>query len=241
MKKLVSLSLFLSLTLLSCSTDEDIENITPQSETSEILNYKKNQHNWNPENSSNPYDNAGKLYLLVLDQYYVNASPTATPSQIVSDIETIANGFTEFSPMKNSAYLPIDYTTINWILNNGNSYHITVTNNNSLSTTAKNQLVTLSTNLNLMLDTSATEKGIHDYIVGFEATILSNLTLTANDKKTILTSTSIARHANYQRKKGRRWDIHHGITGSILGDTESMAKAITTAASTYAIGNNVAE
>lgn len=241
MKKLLSLSLFLSLTFFSCSTDEDFENVELQSETSTTLSHKENPHNWNPANTANSYDAAGNLYRMVLEEYYDNVPTSTTPSQIISDVETIANGFSEFAPMKNNIYMPLAYSNIDWILTTNNSYHIAITNNNSLSATAKNQLEVLTNNLILMIDAEATAKSIHDYIVGFEATILSNQNLTANDKKTILTSSSIARHANYLRRKGRRWDIHHGITGSIQGDTESMAKAITTAASVYAIGNSTAE
>lgn len=240
MKKLLSLSLFLSLTFFSCSTDEDLEIATSQAETFNTLSHKENPHTWNPENNTNSYDNAGKLYRQILEHYYQTVPVSTTPSQVISDIESIANGFSDFSSMKSSNYLPIAYNNITWILNTGDSYHAAITNS-SLSTTAKNQLETLATNLAQLIDADVTAKNIHDYIVSFEATIVSNQILTANDKKAILTSSSIARHANYLRRKGRRWDIHHGITGSIDGSTESMAKAVTTAASVSAIGNNMAE
>lgn len=241
MKKLLSLSLFLSLTFLSCSTDEDLENIELQSETSTSLSLKENPHNWNPANTANSYDAAGNLYRKILEEYHDNAPTSTTPSQIISDVETIANSFSEFTPMKNNIYMPLAYSNINWILNTSDSYHIAITNNTVLSMAAKNQLEILASNLTLMIDAEASAKNIHDHIVGFEATIVSSQALTANDKKAILTSTSIARHANYLRRKGRRWDIHHGITGCIQGDTESMAKAVTTAASVNAVGNSIAE
>lgn len=239
MKKLLSLSLFLSLSFLSCSTDEDIEMEASQSNTSASINHKKeNPGNWNPQNTANPYDQAGILYRQILEQYYGHVHTNTTPSQIIFDIETIANDFSEFTPMKNNSYLPIDYNNINWILNTEESYHIAISNNNNISVTAKDQLETLASTLTQMIDASATSKNIHDYIVGFEATLISSTVLTANDKKTILTSCSIARHANYMQRKGRRWDIHHGITGSIYGSNENTAKAVTTAASINVLGNN---
>ena len=240
MKKLLSLSLFLSLTFFSCSTDEDIEMEASQSNASASINHKKeNPGNWSPQNAANPYDQAGILYRQILEQYNANVPTTTTPSQIIFDIESIANGFSDFAPMKNNSYSPIAYSNINWILTTEESYHTAISNNNNLSVTAKNQLETLASTLIQMIDTQATSKNIHDYIVGFEASISSSTVLTATEKKTILTSSSIARHANYQRKKGRRWDIHHGITGAVYGDNENMAKAVTTAASISAIGNTI--
>lgn len=241
MKKLLSLSLFLSLSFLSCSTDEDIEMNGTQTGSSAINHKKENPHNWSPQNTANSYDHAGVLYRQILEQYYANASTNITPSQIIFDIESIANNFSEFDPMKNNNYSPIAYNNINWILSTDESYHTAISTNSSLSVTAKNQLENLASTLKQMIDNEATAKNIHDYIVGFETLISSNTVLTANDKKTILTSSSIARHANYLRKKGRRWDIHHGITGSIYGCNENMAKAITTAASINVIGNTVNE
>lgn len=239
MKKLLSLSLFVSFAFLSCSTDEDSENVSSQAEASNVLHQK--QTDLNPENSANPYDVAGKLYRQILEKYYENTSPTATPSQVITEIETIANGFTDFAPMKNSPYQPVAYSNINWILNTEGSYHIVVTNSNNLSAAGKNQLEILASNLSQLLDTGAEAKSIHDHIISFEATIFSSLTLTSNDKKAILTSSSIARHANYLRRKGRRWDIHHGITGALQGNAESMAKAITTASSVNAIENGITQ
>lgn len=239
MKKLLSLSLFLSLIFFSCSTHEDSETTTSQAETF-TLSSKQNQHIWNPENNMNLYDNTGKLYRDILEEYYETVPVSTNPSQIIIDIESIANSFSDFSSM-NSNYLPITYSNIDWILKKGDSYHDAITNNSNLSVTAKNQLEILATNLAQLIDADVTAKNVHDYIVSFEATIVSNPVLTANDKKTILTSSSIARHANYLRRKGRRWDIHHGITGSIDGSTEGMAKAVTTAASVNAIGNSMPE
>lgn len=241
MKKLLSLSLFLSLTFLSCSTDEDIEMNGTESGTSAINHKKENPHSWSPQNTANSYDNAGILYRQILEEYYTNTPTNTTPSQIIFDIESIANNFSEFDPMKNNNYSPIAYNNINWILSTDESYHTAISNNNNLSVTAKNQLENLAAALTLMIDSEATAKSIHDYIVGFEVLISSNTVLTANDKKAILTSSSIARHANYLRRKGRRWDIHHGITGSIYGSNENMAKAITTAASVNAIANTINE
>lgn len=224
---------------MSCSTDEDIEMEASQSNASASINHKKeNPGNWSPQNTANPYDQAGILYRQILEQYNANVPTNTTPSQIIFDIESIANGFSEFSPMKNNSYTPIVYNSINWILSTEESYHTAISNNNNLSITAKNQLETMASTLIQMIDAQATSKNIHDYIIGFEASISSSLVLTATEKMTILTSSSIARHANYQRKKGRRWDIHHGITGSVYGSSENMAKAVTTAASINVIGNN---
>lgn len=237
MKKLLSLSLFLSLTFLSCSTDEDIEMEASQSDTSAI----KLKKNWSPQNTANPHDQAGILYHQILEQYNATIPTNTTPSQIIFDIESIANSFSEFNSMKNNSYSSIGYNNISWILSTEESYHTAISNNTNLSATAKDQLETMTSTLKQMIDAQATSKNIHDYIISFEATISSSLFLTATEKKTILTSSSIARHANYQRKKGRRWDIHHGMTGSIYGDNENMAKAVTTAASISAIGNTINE
>lgn len=236
MKKLVSLSLFLSLTFLSCSTDDNFETIESQSEVTNSLSRKENPNTWNPENTNNTYDIAGKLYLQILEEHAENSS-TTIPAVIISEIESIANNIPQFVSMKNNNYSPLAYTNINWILASNNSYDTAFTNNTTLSIAAKNKLELLIDNLDVLLDSDATSKNIHDYIVGFEVTIVSSQTLTTADKKVILTSSSIARHANYLRKKGRRWDIHHGITGAVDGDDESMAKAVTTAACAHAIGN----
>jgi|GEM_PF-6538904 len=235
MKKLLSLSLFLSLVFFSCSTDEGFEETASQSDIKGFLKMKEDPKNWNPENTANPYDQTGKLYYKILAAYYANPTVT-TASGVITQIETLANTFPEFQTMQGNSYSPIQLTNINTILNS----ELNFSNCTVLSTATKNNLEVLIANLNSLSENESSPNEINTYIIGFETTVNSSTFLSVLEKKQILISTSIIRHNNYvhRQKKGRRWDIHHGIIGANEGQNESYAKAATNAAVIDVLENN---
>lgn len=227
MKKLVSLSLFLSIALSSCSTDESFEETASQPEINVSLRAKEDPKTWNPENATNSYDQTGKLYYKILNAYYSN--PTATnASEAIMQIENIAATFPEFQNMQENPYSSIQVMDINTILNS----ELNFVNCAALSISAKNNLDFLIENLNTLSDNDSSPYEINTYIIGFESTTNSSTSLSVSDKKQILISTSIIRHNNYlhRQKRNRRWDIHHGVIAAGEGQIESLAKATTNAA-----------
>lgn len=235
MKKLLSLTFVFSFIFISCSTEESSEMVTSQKDETLSLKTKEDPKNWSPNNTANPYDQTGQLYYKILDAYYANPTATTTATTI-SKIEELANTFPEFLTMQENPYTSIQLANINALLNSELSF----TNCTTLSSVSKSNLNTLISNLNIMSDNDDSAFEINSYIIAFEASIMSNSSISTTDSEQILVSTSIIRNNNYvhRRKKNRRWDIHHGIIAASDGQNESYAKAATSAATIDVLENN---
>ena len=101
---------------------------------------------------------------------------------------------------------------------------------NSLDTeVAKNSLSNFITTVLSLCETEDDYGVIYDYIVAYEATVLKSTSFTERDKQVVLTTTSVARHAAYYRKKRPKknkdpeWDL---MVGNIIAATDGASTGI---------------
>jgi hypothetical protein len=178
-------------------------------------------------NSLNPYDYAGKIHNDVLDDFLKNHLKPGMNFDQISQITKKL--FLENNDFINS-FGQNDYSKIEFNINLFNECVKDIPNNckNVISKYSKSENLNLY--LNQFLDDifrfmgRNNEKELHDYILGFEKTII-NSKLTNEEKKQILIATSITRYSNYywnntsamSFKNGWLADAIGGIIGGVVG------------------------
>lgn len=224
----MKLFIFLSAvfcTITSCSHEELLEEEIPITSVS-------SREIQLPYNSANAYDSIGQLHN-ELSEAFIEAGDTASSTfNIIATAEAIGTQNARFNRIK-----PLDYTTpqveeIEKLLSHNTTF-LSVVDSTSLSYDAKISLSGFVDQLMLYNVANADyETVIFPYIIGYESDIISSLSHTPTDMKIILTTTSIARHALYLRKKikkkriDRDWYISIGnIAAGTQGSIESGAKA----------------
>lgn len=225
MKKFIFPALLFSFLNISCSSDDVTNYQTAQTDVASKDRFIVKNLNV-PTNTANQYDYLGKIHSEVLDDYLNNYSSTVVIPVVTANVDITANSNTLFNTI-NSNYKGLKATDVQWIISNI-LYPVNIINSTSLSTQGKTVLGPFINQLDTYQN--VTYKTAHDSIVAYEATVAANASLNTNDKRIILTTTSIARYSiAYAKDKGRRWDkTRTGITASINGVdiAESVTKSI---------------
>lgn len=224
MKKFIFPALLFSFLNISCSSD-DITTDVNASQTN-LPKERILKNGSMPGNTANQYDYLGKIHSEVLNDYLNNYNPTIIIPIVTANVDVTANNNALFNTINNN-YKGLKAIDVQWIISNI-FYPVNIINSAPISAQGK----TVLTPFISQLDTyeNVTYKTAHDSIVAYEATVAANTTLNPNDKRIILTTTSIARYSiAYAKDKGRRWDkTRTGITASINGVdiAESVTKSI---------------
>ncbi len=187
-----------------------------------------------PENDSNPYDEVGRTYDELFDAYFVNGYADTTVSQIVNSVETLATANSRFNSIKTQNYHNVSSTRVQYLVDHPTTSVNDVITASSMSASGKSNL---SNFINSYIDFFNIENdctSIYNKIVAYENEVLVNAALTANDKRIILTTTSVTRYLTYRaRKKPKKntdpdWHIFIGnIVASIEGAEHGSAEAVT--------------
>lgn len=183
-------------------------------------------------NTANAYDNAGKLFDELFDSYYDGSTrPTDVPS-IIQQVESIADTNESFGSI-NSGHLPLSPERIEYLAARTNVDISSVVLASRLSTAAKTSFSNFLLSIVTLYDVESDAIKLRNAIVKYEATVLHSESLTDNDRRIILTSTSILRYSAYRAKKKPKkntdpywniWVTH--IFGSEEGAEENFEKAI---------------
>lgn len=215
----------IALAMVSCSPENpESDNIRVDPVSSQI-NAKIAAND--PANPLNSYDLAGQVYSELLLAYVNNHTATTLPV-IVLQIEALAAANSNFTYLNQNPYNTITQTQQD-IITTGN---IDVTlNASSLSPRAK---ASLQDFLDLLLAAgyeSQNYNTVFTGIINYEAAISADGGLSMNDKKIILTATSIARYATAQDKskgKDKDWRLSkNNLAAAAAGAAESTSKAVT--------------
>jgi hypothetical protein len=221
---------------ISCSDSSDLESLV--SSTTVVDNTFENQNTHRdfdvmPANSANPYDIAGQVYNELYEVYYANDSMSASVEVISTRVNRIAQENDSFASLagSNDSFLLIN--RVNYILDNIDSCTSEIIDASLTTAQAK---ISLSSFIGSLLSLCESEEDygiIYGFVVDYEDSILSDSTFIPLDKKIILTTTSIARHSVYERKKKIRnnndpeWDLMVGnIAAPVEGSTNSPGNAI---------------
>lgn len=238
MKNLCS-CLFILTLFSSCSNDgtnatDDQTAVIAQPENT-VVSANRNANEM-PANSDNLYDYAGKMHNEILYNYY-NGSPLPAGLPTVRDrVMIIANATAGFNESKSALYQEIPLIRVQSILNSPTTCINDVISGTGMSVTGKTSLNAFTISLLTLVAKENEYKPIYESICNYESTVINDMLLTQRDKKTILTTTSIARFAIYAARKRPKkntdpdWTIFIGniAAGTFGGDTD-IASAVASA------------
>jgi len=225
MKNLSLWSVLLITTIISSSCNDDSYN--SEVSTEENTSYQMRQAD-DPSNSANTYDIAGQLHIELTEGYLLSNPKPITLGTTIAAVELIANLNPTFLSMRPYDYVSPTASRMEHILTNGNK----AINNLAISASAKSSLAHFIDTLMIYQDNSTDFADVYSYIINYEASVMLNNSYNEMDKRILLTTSSIARHAMHfarKRKKprDRDWDISWGsIVAGGSGTEESMSKAV---------------
>lgn len=221
------LSFACSAIFVSCSTENNNSQVIGDSNpTSANFQSKTGLY---PENDLNIYDIAGQLHNEISESYLAAGLVSTTTNETILQVEAIANSNIEFKSLLPVEYISPTALQVDAILNDPDSIIL----NSTLSPKSKLSLTTFLDTLmvyqNLQVDYSV----VYQFIIDYEASIISDELLSETDRKVILITTSISRYGFYFAAKHRRkprdrdWEIlWANIVAGTDGSKESIAKAI---------------
>ncbi|MFW0739762.1 hypothetical protein [Flavobacterium sp. T12S277] len=157
-----------------------------------------------PENIANPYDSAGIIHNEILEILENIDFTSMSIEDITILIDSVSATHPELILLANDITLSSRVTQITAILDQGNPLSGVLVESN-LGVSAKASFSTFLSSL--LLVANSPYEDIHPIIVTYEATVLSNTVFSANDKRIILTASSVARYSIAERKrKDKDWE-----------------------------------
>lgn len=210
--------------MVSCTSEENAE---------DLITYKNNNFQkttkilLSPENTSNPYDSVGRLHNEVLEIYLATKSDSISTEDIMAQVQAIACSST-INIVQDCGSL-FAYDAINTIVANPQNGATTIIENSVLSSQGKANLTAFMNSL-LTITTEPYEDN-YEFIILYESGILASTLLNSEDKRIILTTSSIVRYSiYYEKKKDRDWDSSVGnFIGGIVGTLNSSLSPVTMA------------
>ncbi|TRX30651.1 hypothetical protein FNW52_19815 [Flavobacterium sp. ZT3R18] len=228
--KNISLGLvILPLLILSCTTDT-IENT--ESINGKVSNKKSEKltclvQNLTPENPVNIYDIAGKLHNDILDVYLAGNYQYNTIAQISQQIEAIAAENNDLMLLNLGTNLPINLDVIQEIVNNPQTKLDEAIANSTMTNVAKSSLSSFMDDV-LLWESNPYEE-IYQSIVAYESSVIANAEFNDEDKRIILTTSSIVRYSLYyvKERKDEDWDSSIGNrVGGLSGAIDNSSSAV---------------
>lgn len=196
-----------------------------------------------PAYSANYYDSAGLIYDELFDAYYNGISLSTDIPSVISDVEAIADANALFSNIEDG-HQSISAERIQYLASSSNDSIISVIGSSSLSATAKSSFSDFLSTMTVLFDTEEDADTIYNAIIKYEDTIINNTSITTNDQRLILVTTSIMRYSSYRAKKKPKkntdpyidiWVTH--VFGAIDGAEENIEKSILQGLATFIVSN----
>ena len=232
MKKLNVLMVILPLFTIACS-EEYTGEIIETAQIKETVHTAKSakRSGIGPANGANPFDIGGSIHneiLETLDQTNFNLQSIG---EIAILIDSVAAVYPAIISLSNEAPLSSRLSEITSIVNSNSAIDEVLTAS-TLSLNAKASLLTFANSL-LLVAVDDPYEDIHSMIVSYEADVLINSTFTNNDKRIILTTTSVARYSIYvEKRKDKDWEtgasrIAATVSGAEHGVILALKMALT--------------
>ena len=230
MKNLCFLSLFFAV--ISCSNDE-----IPLDTSSELAtnSYSKFGDTL-PQNSENPYDDAGRIQHEVLLSYYKGGSLASSLSGTIQIVDSIANQNSSYTSIKGSAIVVVPESRMLYLLSERDSTLARVLRNLPISLYAKQSLSGYVSSITTKVLNNDSYALIHDYSVDYEFDVVNDILLTTEEKELLLTTSSIARYSVFMKRKRPKkntepdWDwltanLVGGAEGAVISSAEAISRA----------------
>lgn len=196
-----------------------------------------------PDNIANPYDKAGKIHNEIFDAYYETSSLPQTMSGIIDRVDYISKTNANFIGLGDGFYNLMTPVRASYILGNSNSEIPSIFNNATISIRARSSLKSFIESLLILCESEQDYSLIYKYISDYESLVLQDTLFSQQDKKMLLTTTSIARFSASKKRRPKPntdtdWEINiFHIVGSIEGMSQNTSSAITSAVSLGIAGN----
>lgn len=234
--KNISLGLvILPLLIISCTTDsiDNTESINGKVSSEKSEKSARLVQNLTPENPANIYDLAGKLHNDILDIYLAGNYQYTTIAQISQQVEAIAAEDNDLMLLKSGKNLPINLEVIQEIVNNPQAKLDEAIANSTMTNVAKGSL---SSFMNDVLLWENDEYGaIYQFIISYESSVMTNPQFNDEDKRIILTTSSIIRYSLYftKERKDEDWDSSvgnrvGGLSGAINNSSIAIRRSLVT-------------
>jgi len=226
MKNLLSLVIIISL-LASCTSEniestEILENSIAKDESYKAGKMLTGLH---PGNTANPYDIAGKIHNDILDAYLTGYHTCSTIAEVSQKVDSISALNNDLLSLETSS--PVINGEIQEIIDNPQTELEQAIANSPMTNTAKNSLSGFMASILLWQDNDYSI--IHESIISFEASVMSNSQFSNEEKRIILTTSSITRYAIYYTKerKDKDWETSVGNrVGAVQGAVANSSAAI---------------
>ncbi len=211
------IAFILPILLISCNSDESVEDYKSSIEN----NILGKPGIFSPSNSLNPYDSVGNLHNEIVD-IYLSANHTHTSVEDINDeIQTLIMASTTVSD-SSSLILP-GTDVIADILSSPYTSLMDIIDNSDFTSYAKIQFADFVDSLMMMSEEEYED--LYEFITLYESSVLIDIALNSNDKRIILTVTSLVRHSFYysKKRKDKDWETSVGNiaagTGGALEDS----------------------
>lgn len=219
----------LNLLMVSCTADPIV---TTENIDNTIKVEKSNQQarlvlSPTPENPANIYDFAGKTHNEILEAYLTGNYQHYTIAEISQQIEQIAAQDSTLTSLNLGASQPSNAVLVQEIINNPQTKLDQIIANSAMTFAAKNSLFSFMNDMLLWENHSYQE--IYESIIAYESTVIANPEFTSEDKRIILTTSSIIRYSTYYdlERKDKDWDNSTGHrVGAICGALDNSTAAI---------------
>jgi len=230
MKNFLLLLVILTSILFSC-TSENMESSISNLVEEKSKNTAKLLQNLSPENPANAYDIAGKIHNDLLDVYLSCNYTFNTIPQISQKVDSISALNNDLLILGTN--LPANFQEIQETVDDPQTKLEHVIANSSMTNAAK---ICLSNYMASLLLWETNEYSIiHQSIISFEASVVGNTQFSSEDKRIILTASSIVRYSTYYAKerKDKDWETSVGnrvgaVQGAVANSSTAVNKSIVT-------------
>ena len=188
--------------LLSCTQSEELETKPSLIESwTHSDAYQSRETDELPENLGNPYDLAGSIHTELSTNYFGTVSRDSSLVSVISDLVGLANTNVNF---RNLSPVPYSFTNMQRL------ERLLVVSDSTLVTSLRiavsdaNLQISFKDFINQIMTEFANDarySSLYDEIVSYEDSIMENVSILPDDRKVVLTATSILRHKIKKLKK----------------------------------------
>lgn len=190
-----------------------------------------------PSNTANPYDYAGVLYNEIVKNMDQNGLTYTSIGQVASVTDSVAGIKLEQILLPNDPSLSTRLDDLQFLLNDPQPVN-KILAQSSLSQNAKAGFVSFLDSL--VIHGGEPYEDIHPIIVAYEASVAADTLYSPEEKRILLTTTSVARYSVSERKrKDKDWETAvTNIVGTLLGAEINISLGIKLAAAVRVCQNN---
>ena len=199
------LCITISFFAISCSSDEDLENIASGNKAVILTNEKTSF----PNNPSNPFDQTGVEFYNKLRLYVVDFGVPNSTQKVTNQMLFLSKNLKKDGRI-NKSVIKITPEMIGLILADPQGKLIELIETSTLSLNVKNNLTDFVSDLVDKQDDDYDE--VYSFIVSYESDVIDDVFLEEDEKDTILKVSSISRYSLYEEARNRDRDWETSVT-----------------------------